>query len=128
MYIMNSFLIEPPTGLFEKIIKRIHKEERILILRRVIIFSTTLIISLIGLFPSFNLLLSDFNNSGFLKFLSLLFSDFSVVATYWQSFTMILLETLPAVSLALFLTVILTLLQSVKSLTRDVKKVIRVTA
>jgi len=125
---MNSFLIEPPTGLFEKIIKRIHKEERILILRRVIIFSTTLIISLIGLFPSFNLLLSDFNNSGFLKFLSLLFSDFSVVATYWQSFTMILLETLPAVSLALFLTVILTLLQSVKSLTRDVKKVIRVTA
>ena len=42
---------------------------------------------------------------GFINFFSLMFSDFSSVVTYWQSFAMILLETLPALSLALFLAV-----------------------
>ncbi|MGA2418332.1 MAG: hypothetical protein ABSF55_03785 [Candidatus Staskawiczbacteria bacterium] len=125
---MNDFLIEPPIGLFEKIIKRIHKEERLLVLRRIIIFSTTLIISVIGFFPALNMLVSDFNQSGFLHFLSLMFSDFSIVTIYWQSFAMTLLETLPAISLALFLAVLLTFLQSVKSLTRDVKSMIKATA
>jgi ABC-type spermidine/putrescine transport system permease subunit I len=120
--------IEPPIGLFEKIIKRLHREERILVLKRVALFSTTLIISTIGFFPSFNMLVSDFSQSGFLRFFSLMFSDFSTVTTYWQSFGMILLETLPAISLALFLAVLVTFLQSIKSLSRDVKTIIRATA
>jgi ABC-type spermidine/putrescine transport system permease subunit I len=125
---MNSFFIEPPAGLFGKIMNRIHKEERILVLRRVIIFSTTLVLSLAGFFPAFNLLLSDFNQSGFLRFFSLMFSDSSTVMIYWQSFAMILLETLPAVSLAVFLAVLLTFLQSVKFLTKDVRTIIKATA
>jgi ABC-type spermidine/putrescine transport system permease subunit I len=80
------------------------------------LFSATFVVSLIGLFPSYNMLLSDFNQSGFLQFFSLTFSDFSIVATYWKSFTMTLLQTLPALSLALFLAVLLTFLQSIKSL------------
>ena len=123
-----TIYIEPPIGLFEKIIKRIHREERLLILRRVILFSITLIGSLIGFFPALNMLLSDFNQSGFLRFFSLAFSDFSTVTTYWQSFAMILLETLPAISLALFLAVLVTFLQSIKSLSKDVKTIIKATA
>lgn len=113
--------MNPPKGLLEKILKRIHQEERILVLRKIIIFSVTLGVSLVGLMPSAGMLLSDFNRSGFVNFFSLMFSDFSSVATYWQSFTMVLLETLPAVSLALFLAVLVTLLQSIKSLTRNIK-------
>jgi hypothetical protein len=74
--------------------------------------------------PSLKILLSDFSQSGFIHFFSLMFSDFPAVTTYWQSFTMILLESLPAVSLALFLAVVLVFLQSVKSLNRDVKFII----
>jgi len=107
--------------LFERILKRIHREERLLVLRKVIIFSTTLIISVVGLFPAFNMLLADLSQSGFISFFSLIFSDFSVVRTYWQSFAIILLETLPALSIALFLAVLLILLQSIKSLTRNLK-------
>ena len=118
---MKDFYIEPPIGLLEKIMKRIHREERILVLRRIIIFSITLVISVIGFFPAFSMLIADFNQSGFLQFSSLMFSDFSTVSTYWQSFTMTLLQTLPALSLALFLAVLLTFLQSIKSLTKDVK-------
>ena len=113
--------MNPPKGLLEKVLKRIHREERILVLRRIFIFSVTLAGSLIGLIPSFKMLLSDFSRSGFINFFSLMFSDFSTVATYWQNFMMILLESLPAVSLALFLSNLLIFLQSAKSLTKNIK-------
>ncbi len=125
---MNTFYIEPPIELFERIIMRIHKEERVLVLRRVILFSITLVVSVVGFFPALNMLISDFNQSGFLNFLSLIFSDFPTVVKYWQSFAMILLESLPALSLALFLAILLTLSQSIKSLTKDVKFVIKAQA
>jgi len=115
--------IEPPSGLLEKIITRIHREERILVLRRTIIFSTTLVLSLIGLIPASKILLTDFSQSGFINFSSLLFSDFAVITEHWQSFVMILLETLPALSLALFLAVLITFLQSIKSLTKNIKTI-----
>ena len=118
---MENFLTEPPIGLFEKIINRIHKEERVLVLRRVIVFSTTLIISLIAFFPAFNMLMRDFNQSGFLNFFSLAFSDSAIVMKYWQSFSMTLLEALPALSLAFVLAILLTFLQSIKSLTKYAK-------
>jgi ABC-type spermidine/putrescine transport system permease subunit I len=125
---MNDFLIEPPIGLLKKIINRIHKEERLLVIRRVILFSFTLTASVIGFFPSINMLAADFNQSGFFNFFSLAFSDFSLVTTYWHSFMMTLLETLPAVSIVLFLAVLLTFLQSIKYLTKDVKTIIKATA
>ena len=122
----DNFYLEPSTGLLEKILKRIHKEERVLVLRRTIIFSITSILSVFALIPSFIILSSDFNQSGFLNFSSLIFSDFSSVATYWKSFSLILLETLPIFSLALFLAVLLTFLESIKHLTKDVKIIINI--
>jgi ABC-type spermidine/putrescine transport system permease subunit I len=117
---MKSF-IEPPQGLYEKIIMRIHHEERVLVFRRIMIFSTTLAISILAFIPSLKMLLSDFSHSGFLSFFSLAFSDSSAIMAYWQSFAMILLETLPALSLALVLAIILTFLQSAKSLAKNIK-------
>lgn len=113
----------PPTGLLEKILKRIHHEERVLATRRVIIFSATTLVSLPALILSAKMLLSDLAQSGFLNFFSLLFSDFSSVLAAWQSFSLILLETLPAISLTLVLAVILGLLQSIKSLRKNFKNI-----
>lgn len=121
----DDFLMEPPTGLMKKIIMRIHKEERVLVLRRIILFSVTLIFSTLSFIPISNMLMSDFNQSGFLHFVSLAFSDFSVVTAYWQSFTITLLETLPAISLALFFAILLIFLESVKYLTKDVRTIIK---
>jgi len=114
-------IINPPKGLLEKILKRIHREERLLVLRRIIIFSVMLAGSLLAFVPVLRILLYNFSQSGFIHFFSLIFSDFSSVATYWQSFAMILLESLPAVSLALFLAVLLIFLQSAKSLIKNIK-------
>lgn len=119
--IMTRALTQPPKDLLKKIMKRIRREEQIFIIKRIVAFSTTLMASIIALFPVSKMLLSDFSNSGFLRFFSLMFSDSSVVASYWQSFVLILLETLPVASVALFLAVLLVFLQSVKSLSKNIR-------
>lgn len=121
----DNFQIEPPSGLLPKIMKRIRREERILLIKRTSVFSAMLIGSVIAFFPVSQMLVSDFSQSGFFSFLSLVFSDFSVVSSYWQTFIMALLQTLPALSLALFLAILVTFLQSARSLTRDVKRIIK---
>jgi hypothetical protein len=125
---MSKSCIEPPKGLLEKIIKRIHREERLLVFKHLAVFSVMLIVSAAGFAPALKILLSDFSQSGFLSFFSLLFSDFSTVIKYWQNFALILLETLPAISLALFLAVLLTFLQSIKFVAKDVKNIIKIAA
>src|ERR1035437_1795327 len=118
---MTNLYKQPSSKLLERVLNRIHKEERILVLRRIIIFSFTLLASLIGAIPALQMLSNDSNKSGFVSFFSLMFSDFSSLVYHWQSFTMVLLESLPAISLALFLAVLLTFLQSIKSLTKNIK-------
>lgn len=119
---MTKFLIEPPTGLFEKIMNRIHKEERLLtIKRRIVIFSIGLVGSLAGFVPAFRMAQAGFIESGFVQFISLIFSDFSVVITYWQSFVSVLLETFPIMSIIALLVILFVFLESLKHLTKNIK-------
>jgi hypothetical protein len=118
----NSGIPDFPEGLFEKVILRIQKEKKFLIIkRRLALFSLILVFSLIGLIPSFYFLRSGFTQSGFGQFVSLIFSDSSVVFTHLSSFIFALLESFPVLALAAFLAVILTLLQSLRFLSQDLK-------
>lgn len=113
---------EPPAGLLEKIIYRIHEERRLLnFKRRIIFFSVGLIGSIVALIPSFRALKGGLVESGFIKFLSLLFSDFGVVMTCWQNFALALLESLPTINIIVFLVVIFIFFGSLKFLVRDIK-------
>jgi hypothetical protein len=115
---------EPPAGLFDRIMRRIKDEQRLLIVRqRLIVFSIALLASLAALVPTFRTAQAGLTESGFITFFSLLLSDSGVVITYWQSFVLALLESLPAVSLALFLATIFVLLGSVKFLVQDIKTI-----
>lgn len=119
---MSIKYVEPPSGLFERIVNRIHKEQRLLtIRRRIAIFSVGLSGSSVVFIPVFKMLSAELAESGFIQFLSLLFSDFSIVARYWQSFVLTLLETLPAISLIVFLTIIFVFLESLKFLIKNTK-------
>lgn len=119
---INMARIEMPEGIFGRIMARIHTEQRILTFkRRLAIFSVGLIGSGIAFVPAFRMVRLSLIGSGFLQFFSLLFSDFGTVAAYWQSFVMSLLETLPAMSLAVFLAVVFVFLESLRFLARDIK-------
>jgi ABC-type spermidine/putrescine transport system permease subunit I len=119
---MSKILFEPREGLLQKIIERVHYEQRVLAVRnKIIIFSLIMVLSTALLIFVSESLVSDFASSGFEQFFSLLFSDFSAVLPYWQSFIFALLESLPAVSLAFFLALLLLFLQSLKSLALNIK-------
>jgi hypothetical protein len=108
--------------LFLRIMNRIHKEQRLLVIkRRIAVFSVILVGCVIAILPAFNMLKTAFTESGFMQFLSLLFSDFEVMVAYWQQFLPSLLESFPVLNLMAFLTVILGFLESAKYLTKDIK-------
>lgn len=117
-------LVEPPAGLFGRIMCRIEKEKKLITLRRrIIIFSVGLVGSAIAFIPALKLMRADLADSGFMTFFSLFFSDTKVVMTYWQNFGQSLLETLPVTGLAAVLLSIVVFLESLKLLAKDIKNI-----
>jgi len=114
-------LEEAPEGLLEKVINRIHKERQRRARRRFFLFSASLIMSLIALVPAFGMAKTAFTESGFTQFFSLLFSDFSVVASDWRNFISVLLETLPVASTVYFFAALFLFLGSTRSLIKNRK-------
>ena len=107
--------------LFNRIMNRIHKERQFLIRKRIVVFALLFMGSLIAVFPAFRALEKSITESGFMQFLSLIFTDFRMVVTYWQSFVLSLLESLPIINLTIFLIIILAFLESIKFLARDIR-------
>lgn len=121
-FIRIIYYMDNMDRLFEETMLRIRREKKLLtIKRRIVIFSVIFIGSIIAFVPVFHSLEKSISESGFMQFLSLFFSDFKIVAIYWQSFALSLLETLPVLNLAIFLVVVLALLESVKFLAKDIK-------
>lgn len=115
---------EPPTGLLDRIIARIHKEEQLMsIKKRLFLFSTTILVSAITFVPAISAFKEEFAQSGFLQFVSLLFSDFWLVIADWQNFGLAILESLPAMSITAFLFTALVFLWSLKHFASAIKVV-----
>ena len=81
-----------------------------------------LILIIIAIIPSFGYLWQSILESGFIQFFSLLFSDGSAIMPYWQNFAMALLESLPAISLLVMLSLIMALLIFCKFLISNIYK------
>jgi len=113
---------EPPENLFNKVMSRIRQEKNLLtVKRRMAVFSAGLISSAVAIIASFRVVESEMIKSGFIQFASLIFSDMGTVLSNWQNFVLALLESLPVVSIAVFLLTIFAFLQSLKFLARDSK-------
>ena len=70
------------------------------------LYSATAVISLADFVPAVMDLGKDFAQSGFSEYLSLAFSDSGAILKYWREFMMALAGALPAVSVALCLTLL----------------------
>lgn len=117
----NFIAYEPPKGLFEKVILRLKREQRIAAIRRLAVFGLTTISSALAFIPAFQMAKTGFAESGFGQFFSLLFSDFGIVVAFWQNFALSLLEALPVVSLLVLLGTLLIFLESLKLLVKNIK-------
>lgn len=115
---------EPSEALANKIMLSIHRRERVFAVRRSIVFSVGIIGSLVALIPAFGMMQSDIAQSGIMQFISLLFSDPAVVAGIGNDFIFSVLEALPIISVAAFLTASLMLLGSLRSFARNIAVVL----
>lgn len=112
---------DPRPQLFDVVMKRITMEGVRAAKRRLVIFSVGCVGSFAAVLPAFMMMRTNMAQSGFAEFFSLLFSDMGSVALYWQNFTLTLLESLPAVSIAAFLATLFVFFGSLRFLTRDIK-------
>ena len=111
-----------PDGLFEGIMVAIQKERKLMILRKKIaMFSVGAFVSIIAFIPVLRLVSLKISESGFSQYFSLIFSDFKLVLSYWQSFSAALLESFPIINFTLLLAIVLMLLGSLKYLTKNLK-------
>ena len=121
-------LIQPRPELYGQIINRIGREEKLMILKKKLILeSFSLIMSFFVFIPLTLRLLSDIAKSGLMQFLSLLITDFSIVMSDIGNYVLSLLESTPALSLTLTLVTLLALVFSMAKLADsyvDFKKLI----
>ena len=90
---------------------------------RIIISRTVGGLSFIALFPVFINIINQLHSSGFWNYFSLIFTDTSIVATYWREFSLSLVDSLPIFQLSLILLLILSLSISLRSALKNFKKV-----
>jgi len=112
---MNMQLIEPPTGLEQRILAQI----RWLIRVRLFGFSVLTATSFGGIIGAAVYLIGAFGQSGFHQYLSLAFSDQTVLLTYGKELGLSLIESLPVFGLAAFLAVVAVFIWSLTKITNN---------
>lgn len=89
--------ISAPQGLEKSILMIVVKKERFYM----VLQAGLSILSFVAFFPLGSLLLQSFAKSNFYQYMSLLFS--SEIGTYWQELALSIVESMPILSIALFL-------------------------
>lgn len=106
--------VEPPPRLSGNIFVGIGRRKRRAARIRLALQGTVSLASLVATVPAFRYAALEFSESGFHRYLSLLFSDGAVVLASWKEFAMSLAESLPLVGATLFLSSVFVLLWSLK--------------
>jgi len=101
--ISNMRQIEPPMGLFDRIILAIKREQELQHTRRLVFgFAGLLVVSFVATPLSWLMLVNQAENSGISYFISVAFSDFGAFLVLWKEFSLAILESLPLAGIMIF--------------------------
>lgn len=112
---------ELPDDLLEKVMLRIRQGQVQSARLRLFGFATLFFGSIAAFVPAWKMARAGFVESGFLQFLSLIYSNVGAVAANWKVFGMTLLESLPALEVAALSIVALVILISMKFFAKNYK-------
>lgn len=99
----QKFQLEPPAGLFDRIIRAIEREQGLRQARRLLFgFFALLVVSLISTPFSLLLLVGQIKSSGVFYYFSAAIGNFGLFWALWQEFCLAILESLPVIALAVF--------------------------
>lgn len=110
---------EPSGNLMSRIMARIDAKERAMATRRLIFFGISLLASIVSLVPAFQFLSASVTESGIGTFFSLIFSDLGNMLSLINQFGLSLLEAIPVTGIAVFLTVTLAFLWTLKQVVKN---------
>lgn len=114
--------IKAPEGLSGRILLSIEQEKKLRIIRRrLLAYLIVFCISILTVVPLVVSAYRSLISSGFFDFAWLIVTDASAIASFWQTFALTLLETLPIFTLSALSLAILASLESLKLLVRDYK-------
>lgn len=108
-----------PEKLYKAVLLRIGLEKKRDEKRRFIVAGFSLTASIFAVVPAVLSLANSLAASGFWKFVSLLFSDGSLVLTYWKEFSLTLLESFSVPEMILTLVCVFAIALSVKFLFKN---------
>jgi len=95
--------VEPPPGLFERIILAIKKEQELQKAGRLLKASLFLLILSLSFAPlSWKMLVFQAQNSGIIYFILTALYDFKIFITFWRDFCLAILESLPIAGIIFF--------------------------
>lgn len=120
---LSKLTSEPAANLAERVILSIRLAERRKAIREEIVFSLASLLSLAGFIAAVRSTIQAVYASGVSEILSLLFSDFQLMVSNWKYFTLSLVESLPAMSLALTLASIAAFLVFISLSARNFKNI-----
>lgn len=111
-----------PFGLLDRILARIESEKSLAVMRRkIFMLSAFLLASFPVIAYSWISLQDGISKTGLLRLISLVFTDFSVVASHYQDFIMSIAESLPILAIAGLLGGALLFVESSLALARDIR-------
>ncbi len=113
--------LEPPAGLYDAIMARIGFEKRRLARLKLALISCVSLLSLVALVPAGQYFISEFQQSGFYQYFSLIFSDGGTFFSYWREFTLSLTESFPILAASAVLLAVIVILGSLKLAVRQAK-------
>ena len=111
--ILKDTKFEPNNGLEERVYSKVLKKEKYLTRIKLYLFSFLGLISLVGFIPAIKMLLSDFTQSGFYEYSSLLFSKGALFSA-GKELILSVVESLPTLSILLPLALIFIFIMSLR--------------
>ncbi len=119
----HSFIkeVEAPRGLYASVLESTRLAKLHAARVSMILFSSMALISGAALVPAISYVLREFYASGFYDYLSLLISDHNVVFSSWQTFSLLLLESLPSLAILILLVCVVAFIWSASRVPRSVR-------
>ncbi|HOB90212.1 MAG TPA: hypothetical protein PKG74_02705 [Candidatus Colwellbacteria bacterium] len=112
--------IKPPSGLEDKIIKKIAAEERKIAVVKTAFFGVSGLTAATASIPAFLKAVDLMEQSNFLAYVSLVFSDSRIVLSNLSEFLMATIEAVPATEISIALNLILAGLWSIAAVAKSI--------
>ena len=119
-------IIEPSKNLKVSIVNKIKKEESKRLIYKIGLSTSLSLVSIFSIVFLIINIVKDYYQSGLSEYISLLFSDGVLLASYWQSYMMSVIEALPIFAITLVLAslwIFVLSLNSVLSNFKNTKKI-----